>query len=128
MTAKTRTAEDDLQRDLQREAMVRAILSAPIEMNHQTIAEQVGIGRENVRLIRIGLRHANLAPELPRIDPRHVTRKCTQCRHFIHKKSRTIDPKAGIDHKSMGSCGLGIPEAYYLAYARGCGAFAEAAA
>ena len=114
--------------DPAREALVRAVLTAPVEMESKAIANKVGTYRDTVRLIRIGRRFADVATDLPRIDPEHFKRRCTGCLHFIHNKTRIVDPDAGTDHVSHGACSLGIPEAYAITYARGCGAFVEAAA
>ena len=111
-----------------REAMVRAVLLAPVEMPHKALGRELGISRELVRRIRIGDRHAHVAPELPRLDPEHIELRCTDCVLFHHEQTRTRDPKTGVDQRSLGRCSLGIPEAAVVTYARGCGAYAEVGA
>lgn len=115
-------------RDSDREAITRAVLEAPAEQSHKLLSGQVGISPEAVRKIRYGLMYASHCPELDRLDPSSragTARRCTQCVHWV-PELRRIGRGDGRDIRSLGSCGLGLPEAENVRYARGCGAFTEA--
>ena len=100
------------------EALVRAILAHPPTTTHSAIGAELGVGREVVRRVRLGLRWSEVAPELERFEPDQAGRECRWCVHW--------EPGAGIEGR--GRCGLGIPEPSTegLTWARGCGAFTRA--
>ena len=110
----------------EREAIALAVLTAPCETPSAVLAERVGVAREMVRCIRIGVRYANVLPHLERIEPAAMTRTCTDCALFHHQPGRLVTPN-GSGSRTYGRCSIGIPEAAEsLHYARGCGAFVEA--
>lgn len=114
--------------DDRREWLTRSVLTSPIEQSNGVIAERLGVSRETVRKIRDGRLHAKLCPDLDRLEPpgrAGCGRTCTQCEHWISNRYRVIDPE-GHDIRRLGICGLGIPEAENVRFARGCGAFTEA--
>ena len=82
----------------------------PLEASHRVVAERVGLQRETIRKIRFGMINADVAPELPRCDKATFQRTCPKCQHWGAQR-----------------CTLGFPEAIEVHYARGCGAFADAA-
>ena len=113
-----------------REALTRAVLESPAEQSHKHVAQLVGIAAETVRQIRYGILYADLCPSLGRLE-RSTTdrvgagRTCTQCIHWV-AEIRYITSTSGLATRRLGHCGLGIPEADNLRYARGCGAFTDA--
>jgi hypothetical protein len=107
------------------ESIVRTVLLSPIEQDHHSIAKSLGIRDEEVRKIRIGQLYPDTLPKLPRVEPEALGRRCTACLHFTQKKSRYIDvSETSLPKEAISPCTLGIPEAVYVHYARGCGAFA----
>jgi len=107
-----------------REELVLAVLNSPVEQPYRLQAEQLGISSELVRQIWHGKAYADIHPQLLRLDKQAIARSCLQCVHYQHLRQRTKDRKAGTQTRSTGSCGLGIPEAEHVRYARGCEAFA----
>ena len=113
-----------------RVSLTRAVLESPAEQSHRHVAELVGITAEAVRQIRYGILYADLCPGLERLE-RSTTdrvgagRTCTQCIHWVNK-TRWITTAESLATRRMGHCGLGIPEADNLRFARGCGAFTDA--
>ena len=113
-----------------RQALTRAVLESPAEQSHKHVAQLVGITAEAVRQIRYGILYADLCPGLERLE-RSTTdrvgagRTCTQCIHWV-AETRYITSTSGLATRRLGSCGLGIPEADNLRFARGCGAFTDA--
>ena len=97
-----------------REALVRGILGrSPLE-THAAIAERFGCHRETVMMVRFGLRWADVAPELERLDlTAYNDANCYRC---IHGRPAS---------ENHGPCRLDIPEAAIdgPTYARGCGAY-----
>lgn len=112
----------------EREAITRAVLNAPAEQSHKLLSDQVGISAEAVRRIRYGLMYASHCPELDRLEfnSRGAARSCTQCVHWV-PEVRRLESDDGRDLRSLGRCGLGIPEAEDVRHGRRCGAWAEAA-
>ena len=121
-----------------RVSLTRAVLESPAEQSHKHVALAVGITAEAVRQIGYGILYADLCPGLERLE-RSTTdrvgagRTCTQCIHWVNKtrwittaESRYITSTSGLATRRLGSCGLGIPEADNLRFARGCGAFTDA--
>ena len=88
MTRSMRTQEE-------KEAIVRAVLSYGKHFTHNDIGRELGISREYVRQVRVGISLANVLPELPREDPTARTQRCSGCRMF---------------DASHWQCSLGIPE------------------
>lgn len=108
------------------ESIVRSVLLSPIEQDHHSIAKSLGIRDEEVRKIRSGQLYPDTLPKLPRVEPEALGRRCTACLHFTQKKSRYIDvSETSLPKEAISPCTLGIPEAVYVHYARGCGAFAS---
>jgi len=107
-----------------REQIVLAVLSSPVEQAYRLQAEQLGISSELVRQIWHGKRYAEIHPHLLRLDKRAIARSCVQCAHYQLQQERIKDRKAGTETRRVGRCGLGIPEAENVRYARGCEAFA----
>jgi len=107
-----------------REELVLAVLNSPVEQAYRLQAEELGISAELVRQIWHGKAYSDIHPHLLRLDKRAIARTCMQCTHYRHHRQRTKDRKAGTQTRSTGSCGLGIPEAEHIRYARGCEAFA----
>ena len=90
-------------------AIVRAVLSAPPSQSNHALGQIVGVNRESVRRIRIGILWADVLPDLPRFTPARYAARCTSCSLWD------------------GVCGLGIPEAAENPrYARECSAYMEA--
>jgi hypothetical protein len=107
------------------ESIVRSVLLAPVEQDHHSIAKSLGIKDEEVRKIRIGQLYSDTLPKLQRLEPEALNRRCTICIHYTQKKSRYIDvSETSLPKEQLSPCTLGIPEAIYVHYARGCGAFA----
>ena len=107
------------------EHIIRSVLLAPIEQDNRSLAKAVGIKEDEVKLIRIGQLHPEVLPKLLRIEPAALKRRCTECIHYIQKKTRYIDvSETSLPKEETSPCSLGIPEAAYVRYARGCGAFA----
>ena len=102
------------------EESIRQVLAQPPDMSLADIAELVGIDRDTARKIRLGLRFAHVAPELPRMTLEESRRRCWACVQWEAPRGQ-----GGSDR--FGSCHLGIPEAQESqTWARGCGAFAPA--
>lgn len=92
-----------------KQQIVQAVLSAPPGMSNHVLGRAVGVNRESVRRIRLGMLWADVLPALPRYSPERFTVRCTGCALWD------------------GACGLGIPEAAENPrYARECSAFMEA--
>ena len=93
-----------------REATVRAILSQSPALTHGDAAALAGVGRNTARLVRLGLKWADVLPELPRLDPTTWKATCLQCTQW---------------ETDGGRCMLGIPECRSEGptWARGCGAY-----
>ena len=109
----------------ERQAICRAVLTAPVEKDHTSLARELGTTREAVRRIRLGQAHANICPEIERIDPAALTRTCLQCNLFKLDPYR-LKTKNGSGTRIFGRCTIGIPEAANINFARGCGAFVKA--
>ena len=106
------------------EKVCRAVLTAPIETTSAALAERVGRSREFVRQVRLGLRCANILPELERITPAAMTRTCVDCALFHYQPGR-LQSNNGSGSRVCGHCTIGVPEAENIHYARGCGAFVK---
>ena len=102
----------------ERAALTREVLLSPIESTDQAIATRVGLRRETVRKIRYGKVNADVATDLPRLEPGALSRRCNQCKFFLVENYRKRD-----DDSRKPVCDLGIEESKLIAYARGCGAF-----
>jgi hypothetical protein len=103
-----------------REEMVRAVLSQPPDMSLADITERTGIDRDTARKIRLGLRYADLLPELDRMTVEESSRRCSGCVQWVPPSGK------GREHR-YGRCHLGIEEATETqTWARGCGAFMRA--
>jgi hypothetical protein len=106
------------------ERIIRSVLLAPIEQDNRSIAKAVGIKEQEVKSIRTGQLHAEVLPKLSRIEPTAFKRRCTECIHYIQKKTRYIDvSEISLPKEETSPCSIGIPEAVYVRYARGCEAF-----
>lgn len=100
------------------EESVRLVLSQPPDMRLAEIAELAGLDKETARRIRVGLRFADVAPELPRLTVEQMGRRCWLCVQWEGAAGAS-----GADR--YGRCHLGIPEATESQlWARGCGAYA----
>ena len=100
--------------------MVRAVLSQPPDMSLNDITELTGIDRDTVRRIRLGLRYADVLPELERMTAEESSRRCWACVQWVAPSG------SGREHR-YGRCHLGIQEATETqTWARGCGAFMRA--
>lgn len=100
------------------EESIRQVLAQPPDMSLADIAELVGIDKDTARKIRLGLRFAHVAPELPRMTLEESRRRCCACVQW-----EALRGQGGAGR--WGSCHLGIPEAQESqTWARGCGAFA----
>lgn len=100
------------------EKSIRLTLTQPPEMSMAEIAELTGLNKETVRLIRLGLRFANVASELPRMTLEQSKRRCWGCVQWE-------GPTGPGGSDRYGRCHLGIPEAAESqTWARGCGAYA----
>jgi hypothetical protein len=106
------------------EAIVEAVLNSPVEQAYRLQAEVLGISPELVRQIWHGKAYRDIHPHLLRLDKRAIARTCVQCAHYWRHPQRTKNREEGTQTRSSGSCGLGIPEAENVRYARGCEAFA----
>ena len=106
----------------EQEAVCRTVLTAPIETTSAALAEQVGRSPEFVRMVRLGLRYANVLPDLERITPAAMTRTCVDCSLFHHQPGR-MQNNGNPGARVCGVCTIGIPEAENISFARGCGAF-----
>ena len=105
----------------QREQLTRLVLCSSVEIDNGELAEQLGVSRECVRMIRNNLMYQSYCPELPRPEPGTMQRSCTHCLHFIRERIRSSETI-----KRVGRCGLGLPEAMIATkFARGCGAYAQ---
>lgn len=110
-----------------RERIVYSVLTAPIERDHRSIAASLEISDEEVRLIRCGQLYPDSLPDLVRLEPEALGRRCTACLHFSQRRSRYIDvSEVSLPKEPTSPCTLGIPEAVKVHYARGCGAYASA--
>ena len=109
----------------EKQHVTRHVLLAPIEVSHQIVGDQVGIGRSLTRMIRYGQAYADVLPELPRLEPDQTRRRCDQCVHWKAQRIRTRS-ETQDDIRRHGFCTLEIPEAENMRYARGCGAFTKA--
>jgi len=105
----------------QQEERVRAILSHPPTATHAQVSQATGYDREIVRRVRVGLRFADVLPELERLEPELTGARCRECVQWEPCQSQ-------IDGQRLGRCTLGIPEARSdgQSWARGCGAFTRA--
>lgn len=76
------------------EEEVRAILLAPKNIRHTTLARQLNVTPQTVRSIRMGIRRRTVCPGLPRWDLKKAVkgRSCYNCEHW-----------------SLG-CGFGFPD------------------
>jgi hypothetical protein len=93
--------------DSAKEAIVRAVLTAPPGMSNQATADATGCNRESVRRIRLGILWGDVLPRLPRFTAANYTARCTACVQWTGE-----------------TCGLEIPEAAENPrYARECSAF-----
>jgi hypothetical protein len=111
--------------DDKRKEITRDVLNAPIEISHQKLAIQLGINRTLVRQIRYGLAYTDVLPDLMRLEPDQPRQRCDICVHWTAERQRVFS-NDGRDHRRLGHCSLGIPEAENMRYGRGCGAFAKA--
>jgi len=103
-----------------REATVRAVLSQPPHFSLVQISEIIGIDRDTVRRIRLGLIWSDVLPELPRMTAEESSRRCWACVQWVPPSG------TGREHR-YGRCHLGIQEATETqTWARGCGAFMRA--
>ena len=103
------------------EAAIRRVLELPPDMSLADIAVLVGVDKDTARKIRLGLRFADVAPELPRMTLEQSRRRCWQCVQWD-------GPTGPGGPARYGRCHLGIPEAANSqTWARGCGAYAPAA-
>ena len=109
-----------------REEITRFVLRSPIETSSRIIGDELGLNRETIRRIRIGMVWPDVLPNIPRITSEQMKLRCNQCLHYIaDRKYERID---GINTRTNGRCTLGIPEAKDIVFARGCGAFTHAEA
>ena len=109
----------------QREAVLRKILGASLDVGNQALAREVNLSHQMVYQIRVGTRYRNILPDLPRIDPDVLARNCTNCALFTHKRVRVREP-GGLSRRICGYCTLGIPEADGdITFGRACGAYVE---
>jgi transcriptional regulator with XRE-family HTH domain len=95
---------------LAREAKVQAILNQSPALGHAEVAALAGVNRDTARRVRLGLKWADVLPELPRLDPTTWNASCLQCSQWEADGER---------------CMLGIPECRSEGptWARGCGAY-----
>jgi hypothetical protein len=93
-----------------REAKVQAILNQSPALGHTEVAALAGVNRDTARRVRLGLKWADVLPELPRLDPTAWNASCLQCAQWEADGER---------------CMLGIPECKSEGptWARGCGAY-----
>jgi len=102
------------------EATIRLVLEQPPDMSLADIAALVGVDKDTARKIRLGLRFANVAPEIPRMTLEESRRRCSNCVQWVQPHG------TGREHR-YGRCHLGIQEATETqTWARGCGAYAPA--
>lgn len=101
---------------MDREAVLRLILEAPMTVSHRTLGDQVGLSESTARRIRYGLAWADFMPELPRHRIADRMASCRSCRLFDDKSFR---------------CSLRLPEAFgvddepRLSTAQGCNCYFE---
>jgi len=101
-----------------REEIVRQVLNQPPDLSLSQITELTGMDRETIRRIRLGLKHADVLPHLPRLTSEQMHRRCWNCVQW-----ELGTGPGGADR--WGKCQLGIPEATESqTWARGCGAYA----
>ena len=109
---------------VEREQLVRTVLTSPIEMSHEQVAVKAGVQRETVRKIRFGIINTDILADLPRLEKGCLQRVCSKCIHF-----EPVDTLVGIARRRSPErarqCGLGFPEVEDLTFARGCAAFVE---
>ena len=93
-----------------REAKVQAVLTQSPALGHTEAAALAGVDRDTARRVRLGLKWADVLPELPRLDPATWAAICLQCKQWEADGER---------------CMLGIPECKSEGptWARGCGAY-----
>ena len=104
----------------EREIRVQAILSQPPTASHAAVMRTTGYDRETIRRVRLGTLWADVLPHLERMSPEAAPIRCNRCVHWERRSSHAGD---------IGTCGLGIPEPEIegQTWARGCGAFTQAA-
>ena len=114
MTNPTHLSED------RRVDVVRAVLTQPRWFSHVDIAAAVGCSHDTVRKIRLGLRHCDILPNLPRMTTATYQRRCRMCVQWEPDLAVAAEPCDGY-------CKLGIPEAAEEGqhWARSCAAFAH---
>jgi hypothetical protein len=108
----------------EREEIIRFILDSPIELSSNNIGAEVGMNRETIRRIRVGILWPEILPQKPRVTSEQMKLRCNQCLHYVEVQKREIVD--GVDFRHKGRCTLGIPEASEIIFARGCGAFTAA--
>jgi hypothetical protein len=113
--------------DARKAELVKAILDAPCEQGHATIADQLDLNRETVRRIRFGYLWKNVLPDMERLETgRGGLDRIRTCEHCIHWKHGRIESmEHGVRVRRIGLCTLDIPESIHPKFARGCGAFTE---
>ena len=103
------------------EAIVRAVFALPVELSHREAAKRIGVHHTTVASIRCGQKFHDVLPGIPRLDL-DMARTCCKCIHFKHQRILPTE----TEPERSGICGLGLPEAVAIKFARGCGAFAKA--
>lgn len=105
----------------QREAICRAVLTAPIATSAAKLAKQHGLSPVFIRNIQFGRNYANLCPDLPRI--KKATYTCLQCK--LRNFGLVAEHDEGLDRTSQGKCSIGIPESTDIKFAATCAAFVD---
>jgi hypothetical protein len=106
------------------EPIVRAILSAPLDMSCTELARRHKIvNHSTVTDIRTGRTRRSICPDLPRTPAGVLLRTCADCVLF-EASPRRFDDDSGVDTRRPGYCSIGIPECLESpTFARSCSAF-----
>jgi len=106
------------------EPIVRAILSAPLDVSCTELARRYKIANHStVTDIRTGRTRRSICPDLPRTPAAMLLRTCADCVLF-EASPRRFDDDDGNDTRRPGCCSIGIPECLESpTFARSCSAF-----
>jgi hypothetical protein len=95
------------------EETVWTVLNAPVETSSNVLSQELGLCRDTVRKIRLGVTFSNLFPEIERLTQEQMSQNCAKCKFFKRESKRRFQ------------CDFGYPEAVNFRFARGCGAYLE---
>ena len=106
------------------EPIVRAILSAPLDVSCTELARRHSIGNHStVTDIRTGRTRRSICPDLPRTPVAVLLRTCADCVLFEASTLR-FDADDVVDARRPGYCSIGIPECLDSpTFARSCSVF-----